>query len=192
MTAEMESSWLVQRLTRPPRGTVLAMKDNPFSFGGGLQNGGLSDEAMDLLRGIFAFDYMGASEFEWGAVPEALRALASRDDLVAHTFTIPLAEVEKNWRDCSTAKPPGEATVFLLAPAPFAEEAERRIRLWASGKGERLKESTRLSSALRPIEEWDRDVCGWLELDNGFAFFTDEEMWRKTCALFGVESEVAA
>lgn len=25
------------------------------------------------------------------------------------------------------------------------------------------------------------------ELNNGFMFFTDEDMWRKTCALFEVE-----
>ena len=47
MATEMKRSYLVQRL-RKPRGWELT-KDNPFSFGGGLQNGGLSGEAMSLL-----------------------------------------------------------------------------------------------------------------------------------------------
>ncbi|MDO8604190.1 MAG: hypothetical protein Q7K40_02200 [bacterium] len=27
---------------------------------------------------------------------------------------------------------------------------------------------------------------GWLELDNGFMFFVNEDMWREFCKLFGV------
>ena len=30
------------------------------------------------------------------------------------------------------------------------------------------------------------DVVGWLELDNGFMFFTDEKMWRGSCKWFEV------
>ena len=41
-----------------------------------MRNGGLSNEAMDLIRGIWSFDYMGASEFEWGAIPKALGEIA--------------------------------------------------------------------------------------------------------------------
>ena len=49
-----------------------------------------------------------------------------------------------------------------------------------------LKEGLRLTYALRPTNDWDRDVCGWLELDNGFMFFIDEEMWEETIDLLGV------
>ncbi len=33
------------------------------------------------------------------------------------------------------------------------------------------------------------DTCGWLELDNGFLFFTDVEMWRRASGLFGVHAD---
>lgn len=190
-------SWLVQRLQRPnPNPNGLPVKDNPFAFGGGYKNGGLSDEAMDMLRELWRFDYMGAAEFEFGAVPEALSKLAGAK-LAASSFTIPLAEVAANWRDKSKAKPEGEAMIYVLCPEGWDEEIERRVRAWASESNDdefRLKEGTRLSAALRPVEDRDRETCGWLEISNGFLFFSDEPMWQKACALFGVDvtSEVAA
>ncbi len=57
----MRDSWLIQRLKPAYPGLVQLWVDNPFAFGGGLRNGGLSGEAMNLLRGIFSFDYMGAA-----------------------------------------------------------------------------------------------------------------------------------
>lgn len=178
---ELERSWLVQRLEKPRGGPP-----NPFSFGGGLRNGGLSDEAMGLLRGVFSFDYMGAAEFEFGAVPEALQRIASSaDSLTAFSISIPLSEVAPDWRDDRPA-PDGDGTVYVLCPAEWATDVEARIREWAGEDFNRnLKESTRLRCALRPHSEWDGDVCGWLELNNGFLFFTDREMWEATAGLFG-------
>lgn len=190
MTAtQHRQSWLVQRLKRPyPQNSILG-HDNPFAFGGGKRNGGLSDDAMGLIRGIFSFDYMGAAEFEWGAVPEAMQSIAKNAKrLAAFSFDIPLAQVAPDFRAKDTA-PEGSATVYVLCHAQFDLEAQERIREWAGQSyNPDLKESTRLSSALRPHNEWDGDVCGWLELDNGFFFFTDEVMWRATCRLFGVRA----
>lgn len=178
----MERSWLVQRLQKPA-----GARDNPFSFGGGLRNGGLSDEAMGLLRGLFSFDYMGAAEFEFGAVPEALQRMAkAAGELAAFSFSITLADVEKPWRDKGPV-PDGDATVYVLCRAEWRQDVEARIRGWASGTGEKLKESTQLASSLRPVEEWHSRIVGWLELTNGFMFFTDRAMWEGASKLFGVE-----
>lgn len=186
----MRRSWLVQRLQKP-RTFGLGFKDNPFSFGGGLANGGLSGDAMDLLRPVFSFDYMDAAEFEFGAVPKALNTLAEQHKrLVAKTFTIPFAKVEPDWRGRKSKPPEGEATVYLLADKDHATEAEKRIRSWAA-KDFTMKEATRLPRALWPVNEWDGDTQGWLELDNGFMFFTDEQMWASTCELFGVKHGAA-
>lgn len=187
----LENSWLVQRLKRPLRREGVFGGDNPFAFGGGLVNGGLSDEAMGLLRDIFSFDYMGSAEFEFGEVPKALTRIA-RAKLSAFSFAVPLAEVPPNWRDKAKTKGTGEATIYALAPADYAADVEERIRAWTRAEHADLKEGLRLTNALRPVEEWDGDVCGWLELDNGFLFFTDREMWEKTCALFGVALTQAA
>lgn len=181
----MDRSWLVQRLEKP------RTRDNPFLFGGGYKNGGLSDEAMDLIRGIWAFDYMGAAEFEFGAVPEALNKIAQNcDDLVAFEFEIALTDVQADWRDKSGDVPEGSATIYALARAEDAEEVEARVRKWANDQyNDGLKETTRLASTLRPCTEWDGRVVGWLELNNGFLFSTDKEMRDQTAKLFGVEAE---
>lgn len=185
-------SWLVQRLKEPrnlPPGHQLAPLLEVFSFGGGLKNGGLSDEAMALVREVWSFDYMGAAEFEFGAVPEALSRIA-KGQPAASSFVIPLAEVAANWRSKDKTTPEGDATIYVLAPKGWEDEIERRVRAWAADSHDdefRLKEPTRLSDALRPVEEWDSETCGWLEISNGFLFFSSREMWEKACALFGVD-----
>jgi len=192
MSADMNRSWLVQRLEKPR--TSGLFKNNPFAFGGGLKNGGLSDEAFGLVAQIMAFDYMGAAEFEFGALPKALQRIAEashakprKSKLTAFDITVPLAEVPPNWQAKKAAAPGGEATIYILCQKDHADEVNTRIRAWAAGD-ERLKESTRLTNTLRPFHEWDGDTVGWLELDNGFFFFTDREMWQQTCSLFGVDA----
>lgn len=184
---EMKRSWLVQRLERPSGG-FFGAKDNPFSFGGGYKNGGLTDEAMDLLRGVFSFDYMGAAEFEFGAVPEALSSIVHNvKKYQAFSFTFPLADVAGHWKDESKVAPEGDATIYVICHKDHVDEVQTRIKEWAGPTRDDLKESTRLANALRP-DERDTDRCGWLELNNAFFFFSDEEMWQNTARLFGIET----
>lgn len=186
----MRASWLVQRLNEPMPAHALLGKDNPFAFGGGYKNGGLSDDAMDLLRGVWSFDYMGAAEFEWGAVPKALGAIAQAADagtLEAWSFTIQLTAVPKHWRDKTETRPTGEATIYVICQDAHREEVEARIREWATANyGLRLKEMPMLAQSLRPDPEYPSRTKGWLELDNGFLFFTDQTMWEKASGLFGL------
>ena len=63
-------SYLIQRLGKPTGGI------GPFSFGGGFINGGLSNEGAKAISSICIFDYMGAAEFEFGALPKALDSMA--------------------------------------------------------------------------------------------------------------------
>lgn len=184
---EMRRTWLIQRLQQPRRWGPAGV-DNPFSFGGGLRNGGLSDDAMSLLRGVFSFDYMGSAEFEFGAVPEALSGLAQDfNSLTAGSLKIQLKTVPKSYRAPEDEpEPTGETEVYYLARRQHEVEVRKRIRSLAT-KDYRLKEATRFPAALRPYDEWDGETQGWLELDNGFAFFLDRDMWEKTCSLFGVE-----
>lgn len=186
-----ESSWLVQRLE--PKRSGLLGEVNPFSFGGGLLNGGLTREAMKLLP--FGFDYMGSAEFEFGAVPKALQTVAKFADdgaLAGWSFSFPLSVVPAPWTFKSHAektKPPSvagqRATVYVLAPEAWKDECQARIKGWAAGKGPRTKESVMLSNTLRP-GDYPPTVCGWLELNNGWLFFTDKEMFEATAYIFEV------
>lgn len=197
LTGPLEhSSWLIQRLDapHPPRMVDGLPVDNPFAFGGGFKNGGLSNEAMGLLRGIFSFDYMGAAEFEFGAVPEALRAIAfvsEKSALAAFSFDLRPSDVDKGW-DWTKGQPHilNRPTVYVLCRKGTEAEVEQRIRAFALDEGKvRIKESTRLSEAMRAdaVRSPYLRVLGWLEIDNGFFFFVDREMWSSTARLFGVE-----
>ena len=158
----MKSSYLVQRLTRREQSTIASA----FSFGGGLRNGGLSNEAMDLLP--FRFDYMGSAEFEYGAVPKTLQAMAGHDLIAGVTDT-------------------EQGSVLYICDSAHEDEVIDRIAEWAeSPYGSHTKEAVLLHQALAGGRYADH-VIGWLELDNGFSFFIDEDVWRRTCAVFGVE-----
>lgn len=197
----MDCTWLVQRLNPPYRAkpgssNQRPTRDNPFAFGGGLRNGGLSAEAMDLLRDIFTFDYMGSAEFEFGAVPKTLTKISEQahaGTLQASRIDIAVSEVRPHYREPKGFKPDTEAVrpVYLLCRADWVPEVEARVRAIAKeGCRYDLKEAACLDEALRPDptpDAYRREHCGWLELDNGFMFFTDREMWQATCALFGVE-----
>lgn len=175
------SSRLVQRLNKP-RGEI-----NPFSFGGGYKNGGLSDEASGLISQVWDFDYMGAAEFEFGAVPKALQKLAecTTGKLKKRSGLLPFTIGD-------FAKP-----IFVLCRPEHSEDVTKRIRSWAvtsftEGGEFPTKEDVRLSRALATTgeEEYPRRTVGWLELDNGYFFTIDREMFDNTCAIFGVKADL--
>jgi len=177
----MEQSWLVQRLKKPfEMNAKLFGPDNPFAFGGGLKNGGLSDEAMNLIRGIFRFDYMGSAEFEFGAVPKTLHKIANNHtDYTGVSFVV-------------TTKEKNESLVYVICNIKEFDEVKRRIEAWAfdewSRNGEvQTKEHVGINSHING-SKYSEDQEGWLELDNGYFFFTDEKMFEQTRELFEVET----
>jgi hypothetical protein len=184
------SSYLIQRLD-PPIENPGILGANPFSFGGGYKNGGLSDEAMGLIRGIFRFDYMGAAEFEFGAVPEALQKIAKAANdsaLDAWEFSVLYSQVEKPWRaEKNPPAPRTRAALYAVGPAENRDAITERVLAFTGKNRPRTKEWVGLNDVLRPGGDYERTTRGWLELDNGYFFFTDRTMWAKTAALFGIE-----
>ncbi len=184
---ELGRSYLIQRLHKPMNFSKFGFKDNPFSFGGGLLNGGISKEGMNRLREIFSFDYMGSAEFEWGAVPAALQFLAEQrfaDKLVANLVDVSPNANEKN-------------IVYYVCPVQYENDVVQRIKELRKidGLGNRnssiiLKEHCGLKEYFSETGKWSEYAkrnIGWLELDNGFIFFTDKEVFDKFCAFFGIE-----
>ena len=185
---ELRRTWLVQRLQKPQSFV------NPFNFGGGLRNGGLSDEAMNLLKGIFSFDYMGAAEYEFGDVPKAfnrIAKLATDGKLAAFKVDILLSKVEADFRDKTKPERGSKGTVYILGDTDLKAEITERVEEMAKGKVP-TKGGHRLNSMLRPFHEWDSENIGGLEMDNDFLFFTDREAFVQTAELFGVDVKVSA
>ena len=159
---EMCRSWLIQRLEKP------IGHENPWSFGGGLENGGLSKEAMSILKDIFSFDYMGSSEFEWGAVPAALNFIAEQSDLKA----VVSGETQGVFYICPKSY---ETGVIAIIKTLLEDEHSLRLKEWCG-----------LSDRVNHPDEYNQNKVGWLELDNGFFFFVDKDMFEKTKTLFEV------
>jgi hypothetical protein len=65
------------------------------------------------------------------------------------------------------------------------EEVTKRVLSFAKESHHNTKERIELYETLH--KEQYADTCGWLELDNGYFFFTDKEMYEKTAKLFGLE-----
>jgi len=189
----MESSYLIQRLLKPYKNPVGVLKDNPFSFGGGLVNGGLSNEAMDLLRPIFRFDYMGSAEFEFGEVPRTLsKIVENKDKYIAWEFLVNYRY--ESWfkkKETFTGKKP----VYVICQKDWIDNVKDVI--WYHAKNSYgntqhyTKECVFLNRALAENceDEWPKKYQGWLELDNGYFFFSNKEMFDKTCELFGITKE---
>jgi hypothetical protein len=194
----MRSTYLVQRLEAPFQHNLFST--NPFAFGGGYKNGGLSENAMELLKDVWAFDYMGAAEFEFGDVPRALSHIVSNNPQ-AIEITITLANVaDPKGRRVGKKEPKlkvkGERSVYIIAGADIITEVEQRVReiaAWEHNVSGLKNDYMSFPRALHPQDEFDTRILGWLEIDNGFLFFTDKTMWEKTCALFGISipSEVS-
>lgn len=181
-------TYLIQRLEKPHGASVHGAMLNSMAFGGG--GSGLTREAMNLLSGIFSFDYMGAAEFEFGALPKSLAPFAGdAAKLVAFQMTLGPGDYGQGFdRRWKKAKGPRETrTVYVLCRADDREYVEGVIRSDAK-EPLRLKEPTRLVDALDRVPGDNVRTCGWYELDNGFFFFTDRQMWERTCALFGVDA----
>lgn len=187
---EWKEPWLIQRLKKP-FGDQRDLGARIFAFGC-VRNGGLTNEALDLLQEIFTFDYMGSAEFEFGSVPKALRSMvASNPELSTSSFEIDQGDIVVEKWEAKYFKKPVKGlknTVYLLAKKSHHEPAQKYIRKLCDVKPPQLKEHPMFRNTLLepsdPKEDWRRETQGWLDLNNCLFFFTNKDMFEKTCALF--------
>jgi hypothetical protein len=200
---ELPNPYLIQRLKKPFRiekqeqnskKGILASLANAFSFGGGLLNGGLSKDAMSIINDIWRYDYMGSSEFEWGAVPKSLHQIgeyASKGNLTSFEFevTAEVSDFTYNFakeRNKSVEKKVN-AMVYVICHKQFTEQIKGFITNMASkNKCYNLKESLHFKESICK-HEYYTDVVGWHDIDNHYLFFTDKEMFDKISIVFGLK-----
>jgi hypothetical protein len=167
--------YLIQRLKKPfKEQNQMTALSGAFSFGGGKIRGGLSKEAWDLLSKIWRYDYMGSSEFEWGAVPKSLETmvqLLKEKKLIK--FEMPVTAKCYNYG--SRKDLTGTKTVYVVCNGDFKTEI--------NDKGFHTKESVCLADSICD-KEYHIDTVGWHDIDNHYLFFTDKEMFDNFCELF--------
>lgn len=186
----MKDTWLIQRLRKPHEDHHL----NPFAFGIG--GGRMSPETRQAFKTAFEFDYMGSAEFEFGSVPETLEKIYNdRSNFVTGQVEIPIQKIkleawEKKHYSLTKAK---KATIFIWCRSDHMQYAKELVLDLALGeRSNKLKERSMLRYQYLEEKDGHRDnLGGWLEMSNGFFFFSDEKMFRNTLAVFGVEEKVA-
>lgn len=207
----MKGTYLVQRLDSPPKSEWSAKAAQVF--GGHFMQ--LSAEGWKTLQQIFNIHYMGAAEYEFGTLPKCLTEMVGDNkELVAFEVVVAKKDIKPNWdREMKHRRAhqaavkeakrigakipkakklpgtPNDATIYVLCREKHREGATYAITQMA-GDNVPCKEGHDVPRALDPIEEWDSETHGWLELDNGFFFFIDKTMWERTCDLFGVAHDV--
>lgn len=184
---------LVQRLAAPT-----GIPWSPFTFGGGLLNGGLRDEAVEILGRVFSFEYMGSAHFEDGSIPRALHGLAlDRERLGSFAVLVDPRESALPWyvhneirrkrtpkgRDKVLAKFNYPFFFYAIARSEHRDLVEGEIRRIAKDPKATLEPACLTSAIFR---EKELRTKGWLELDNGYFFFADHSMFKATAEIFGV------
>lgn len=195
-----QGSYLIQRLKRPHKSDgPLGDLARCFAFGGGLADGGMSKEAYALVNKLWRFDYMGSSEFEWGAVPAALAAIYEyRKALMLDGFILqlkgPAPIMDKKYPEYANPDPKAEKTASLMVLCHKAHRTNVIDVLERITEDDRVQEP-RLKD---PAYGWrctfhqpQSDVIGGLELDNGWIYLSTES--KESCdglqQLFGVQIE---
>jgi hypothetical protein len=170
----LKRSWLLQRLSKP----VKNMNMIRLSFGGG--GSGFTSEAEEVLSQICDFEYMGASEYEFGAPSKCLqRMLDNSENLSVYVFNIPYKAI------MPYEVVNGHRRVFIICNKTEVEEIKARIEKWASDyRHQDTRDMPYIDVAMAGGESYGKKYCGWIDIDNDFMFFTDQKMWRKFAAIF--------
>lgn len=173
----MNKPYLIQRLKKPGVQTLNA-------FGGGYKNGGLSEEASDSLKSIWSFDYMGAAEFEYGAIPESLDYIQSaKSNYIVNSIEIDCIHKEyiKELRGLTVET---KALVYYVCK----KTDEKEVINWLKNVGDNVTREHRTKEYIGL--PWCKDIVGWHDIKNHFLFFIDKEMCDKFCKLIELTSHI--
>lgn len=155
---------MLQRLMVPSGfGSNQWVAFTPFGAGG---KGGLDDLTLQDLDGVFDFDYMGAAEYEWGAVPNALSSLR--------------ACVKENRASYGSFLYRSTIPIYFICAVEDKKQVLGAIRRLLKGSaGTQAFHYTGIGEALGR-KAGPRDIAGWLDISNHFMFFSDKTMYTKT------------
>ena len=144
-------------------------------------------EAMEVLGPLCQFDYMGASEFEHGALPLALQAMAQNKKLTTFSTEVRVPKNKNAFKH--EAEGPCVDTVYVLCPEDWRDEVTERIEGFAKKEDMRKTRCAvqlERSIRIRAKGTTEPGALGWIEINNGYAFFIDEAMWKGFCEIFEV------
>jgi len=198
----LERSRLIQPFRDPSKSGALA------SLAFGCRGLSFSEDGWEAVNQIGVPVYMGAYEYEMGALPKALGHIVQNSaTYVRGFFTLKKRQIKSNW--CRNKKSPPKKTqiggvllrlarsserytrheiereVYFLCPKELEEAVKGRVIELALEKCD-IKNGCDFSLALDPFSESQERSKGWIDLGHHFMFFVDEGMFERACSLLGV------
>lgn len=175
------SSYLIQRFVRPAEEAtkeMFAKLDRNL-----LPDGKYNESMREVLRHIVKLDYMGSAEFEFGSVPESIKAmLKNRSNLGVDTVTITYDA--KSWAPEEVAQRSGKRTLYIIGDKSDLPEIKQRI-IDLAGDKIQCKEVTYISKSCAELG-YGAAVRGWQDIDNHFMFFKSMKMFNEFRRFFGL------
>lgn len=129
---------------------------NPYAFGGG--GSGLDAAAANKIAQVFAWDYMGAAEFEFGAAGRVLQTMQDN-----------IATYER------FAFRSGDTVFYGLAPKQHTVEC---CQLWA-------QVLAGPQATQEPLEINNPEIIGWFDFENAWFMARTAEFANQVRKLFG-------
>jgi len=136
--------------------------------------------AIDRLRGVVEFSYMGNAEFEFGTTRDAVDHFAA---YVRKNKIIPLVVPVNLGKDKSV-------DIFVLCPRKFQKIVPRFLSQLASGEL-RTAEPTYFGETLAGQLEWPRPK-GWFDLENQVLFSAERDIVEKVRNVMGIKTPFPA
>lgn len=176
----MNNSYLIQRLLKKEI-------DLPTNLAFGLGGGQFKTHELDIIRKAFSFDYMGSSEFEFGAVPKSMNRIWDHKE----QFVCGRVKLHYKYEDYfSREKDEGNGFVYYICRKEDESEVKARLAKWAMEDNpyvNHTKERIGLSWAMSKVKpEASFRPQGWIEIDNDFFFFIDKKMFKQTARIFRI------
>ena len=172
-------SWIVQRLHNPEK-TI-----NPFGNTIEFDN----KDSVDRVARVFSTPYMGAAEYEWGALPKAMASMYEKTTflttLVYSNFKCWIVYTVPYYLDKDNPN-------YLKKIKDEELEIKRCIKKnYIEGKnGEQVAKRDYGSFYERINNTWhNEELNGWFDLENQFAWFIDEKMAEEFLLLFKNEEK---
>lgn len=193
-------SYIVQRLERPRKSLGERRVIKAFGFGGG--GSGFSDEEYEIVSDIWTYQYMGNAEYEHGAPRNAIVKtveLAAKREMVAFELVVPLV-LNLRWKERKKIKAKARnAVIWMVTPKNIKEKAVAWIiaHLASDRQGAETKQPTLMSSSILWRESGDPagtaqvepKIVAWQDLDHYWSAFLYEDMWRKFCDVFCIDTQ---
>ena len=204
----MKRPYLIQRF-EPPLGTIKfpapAACINYYLNTPEANQANKSITSHQWLTNAARCDYMGSSEFEWGALPKSLREMAElgkAGQLITETMEL-IGVSYRRWRDEVPLNTPKEmlaeqiVEAWLICPAENVAEIKKYISIFSVKEPDfRTKEFVGMQRGIfgeiyqnrqTGEPELRRDYSGWYDLDNHWFLTTNQDQFKAIKILLGIK-----